>query len=169
MKKVILNTLAIILIISLISLLTLVVWGCYRGTQPMMVADARGITLWQFIRERWSTWEEANERVASLPGYAGCKNNITRFFSINVRSALNYVYACLFPGSKMADDFLYWEEKRPDPVLPEVEEIRWFEVPDTFWKYFESAYWRGLVAIDYRAGACSLGPVDYDAILGGSQ
>lgn len=166
MKKILINVLLTTLLIVLAVVITFSLFIYYRGRQPIDIPEARGITLWQLLKERWSAWKETDTKIAELPGYSGCKNDILRFFPINFRGAINYTYACLFPGSEMANAFYYWQEKTPDPVLPLVQPIVWFDAPDFFWDYFVKSYWRGLVAIDYRAGACSLGPIDFETIYG---
>ena len=169
MLKPLLKIIALIAILIVILLVASIIWMYFRSMQPMTIPEARSITFWQFIRERWSAWREADQRVSSLPGYSGCKNDIVRFFWINLRSSLNYAYACVFPNSSLADAFRYWEQRSPDPILPTVEEISWFDAPHAFWKYFEAAYWRGLVQINYRTRACSLGPINFEEILGGAE
>jgi len=165
-KKLFLEAIAILGVFSLLVLITFGVWIYFRGTQPMELPEARGITFWQLIQERSDAWGKANARVSAQPQYAGCRNNITAFFWMNLRSAFNYTYASLNPNSKMTEAFHYWEVHQPDPILPVVETILWHQAPDAFWKYFSRAYWRGLVSIDGLAGECQLGPVNYAAILG---
>ena len=166
MKMLLLKTIAILGVFSLLVLITFSVWFYFRGTQPIELPEARGVTFWQMIQERWTAWGNANTRVSSQPQYAGCRNNITAFFLVNLRSAYNYTYASLNPNSKLAQAFHYWEVRQPDPVLPAVETIAWLQAPDAFWNYFSRAYWRGLVSVDTLAGECQLGPVNYAAILG---
>lgn len=166
MKKIILEILTILGILLLLVTVVFAVWVYYRGTQPLDIPEARGITFWQLIRERWNAWSDINALVSAQPQYSGCRNNITQFFWLNLRSSYNYTYASLFPDSKLAKAFQYWEEKKPDPVLPVVETIQWFQAPDTFWKYFTRAYWRGLVSIDSQAGECRLGAINFEYIFG---
>lgn len=169
MKKILINLLLCILLLALAVGITCAMFIYYRGNQPLSVAEARGITLWQLISERWAAWKETDARIAELPGYSGCKNDILRFAPINLKGAANYTSACLFPESELASSFQYWQERSTDSVLPLIQPISLFDAPDFFWDYFEKAYWRGLVVIDYRAGACSLGPVDFDRILAGDE
>ena len=169
MKKLLINLLLMILIIFLATVITFSLFIYFRANQPLSIDGARGITLWQLFKERWSKWKQTNEEISELPGYSGCKNDILRFAPINFQGAMNYTYACLFPNSEMANAFYYWQEHGTDDTLPLVQPIKWFDAPDYFWDYFEKAYWRGLVVIDYRAGACSLGAVDFDQILEGSE
>ena len=166
MKKLILETIAILGVFSLLVFITFSVWIYFRGTQPIELPEARGITFWQLIQERWAAWGTANAKVSAQPQYAGCRNNITAFFLVNLRSAFDFTYASLNPDSKLAQAFHYWEVRQSDPVLPVVETIAWHQAPDAFWKYFLRAYWRGLVSIDTLTGECQLGPVNYAAILG---
>jgi hypothetical protein len=166
MKNFFIETILILGIFILFVLITFGVWVYFRGTQSLDISEARGITFWQLIRERWSAWDKANARVSTQPQYAGCDNNITNLFWINLRSTFNYTYASLYPDSKLAQAFHYWEVHQPDPILPVVETIEWQQTPDAFWNYFSRAYWRGLVSADALAGECQLGPVNYAAILG---
>ena len=166
MRNILLGLLKIILITTLLVVLTFGVWIYFRSTQPMEIPDARGITFWQFIRERWDAYKSVDTRISILPQYLGCRNDFLRLLPINLRGSINFAYASAYPESKMAIAFKYWEEKKPDQVLPKVKEVNFIDVPDAFWSYFESAYWRGLVSVDYLAGECQLGPVDFNSILG---
>jgi hypothetical protein len=166
MKKLLLEITAILGAFSLLVLITFGVWIYFRGTQPIEYPEARGITFWQLIQERSNAWGKANDRVRTQPQYTGCRNNITAFLWMNLRSSFNFTYASLSPDSKLAQAFHYWEVRQPDPVLPVVETIPWHQAPDAFWSYFSRAYWRGLVSIDTLAGECQMGPVNYDGILG---
>jgi len=152
----------------LLVVVTFGVWVYYRGSRPMDIPEARGITFWQFIRERWHAWEKTNNKIKELPQYAGCRNDITHYLGLNLRGSYNFAYASLFPESKVADAFHYWEVHKPDPVLPKVEPIAWHQAMDAFWQYFSRAYWRALVTIDAKAGVCQWGPVDFSSILGES-
>jgi hypothetical protein len=169
MKKLFLETITILGFFFLFILITFGVWIYFRGTQPIDIPDSRGITFWQLIQERWAAWGKANAKVSAQPQYAGCRNNITAFFWMNVRSAWNYTYASLTPNSKLTEAFHYWEVNQPDPILPVVETILWYQAPDAFWKYFLMTYWRGLVSADGLADECQLGPVNYAAILGAGR
>lgn len=167
MKKILIESATILGLLLLLVVVVVGVWMYYRGNQALEIADARGITFWQFIRERWQSWREVNTLVSAKPQYSGCRNNIIHFLWINFRSAYNYTVACLKPDSKLAEAFHYWEVHKPDPILPKAEAIQWFQAPDAFWNYFSRAYWRGLVSIDSQAGECQLGSVDFAAIFGG--
>jgi hypothetical protein len=167
MGRFFLELLKIILVSALLLVLTFGVWIYFRGTQPMDIPEAKGITFWQFIQDRWSAYKEADARVSALPQYLGCRNDITYYLPLNLRGSFNYAYASLNPESKMAYAFKYWEEQKPDEILPKIEAVNLAEIPDVFWNYFERAYWRALVSIDYMAAECKLGPVDYGAILAG--
>jgi len=167
MKQIVREGIAILGLLVLLLVVVMGVWIYYRGNQQLDIPEARGITFWQFIKERWQSWSEVNTLVSAKPQFSGCSNNITRFLWINLRSAYNYMVACLKPDSKLADAFHYWEVKRPDPILPVVAAIEWFQAPDAFWNYFSRAYWRGLVSIDAQAGECQLGSVDFAEIFEG--
>ena len=164
MKRFVADLLKIILVTALVLVLTFVVWVIFRGSQPMETADARGITFWEFIRERWMQFRLTDARISALPQYRGCRNDILNFFPINLKSAFNYAYASYRPDSEIAAAFRYWEKEKPDPVLPTLEKVGLAKVPDAFWRYFENAYWRGLVTIDHLAGECALGSVDFGYI-----
>jgi hypothetical protein len=166
MGRFFLDVIKVILVTALVIILTFGVWAYYRGTQPMTIPEARGITFWQFIMDRWETQKDVDARVSALPQYLGCRNDILYYLPINFRGAANYAYASLNPDSKMAFAFKYWEEQKPDEVLPKLKTVNIAEVPNAFWDYFERAYWRALVVIDYMAAECKLGPVNYDKILG---
>ena len=165
MKKILIGIVKVLLITILVVVLTFGVWIYFRGTQPMEFEGARGINFWQFIQERWTAYKDVDARISALPQYLGCRNDIVRLFPVNLKGAFNFAYASSHPESKMAYAFKYWEEKQPDAVLPQVKPVNFVEIPDAFWSYFENAYWRGLVSIDYLAGECKLGPVNFDSIL----
>jgi hypothetical protein len=167
MGRFFLEVLKIVLLTALIVVLTFGVWVYYRGAQPMAVPEARGITFWQFMQDRWQTQQTVDARVSALPQYLGCRNDILYYLPINLKGSVNYAYASLNPDSKLAFAFKYWEEQKPDETLPKVRSINIAEAPDAFWDYFERAYWRALVVIDYMAAECKLGPVNFDGILGG--
>ncbi len=167
MGRFLLELLKIILAAALLLALTFGVWVYYRGAQPMDIPEARGITFWQFIQDRWSASKAADARVSALPQYLGCRNDILYYLPLNLRGSFNYTYASLTPDSKLAYAFKYWEEQKPDEVLPSLRAINLSEAPDAFWSYFERAYWRALVSIDYLAAECKLGPVNFEGILAG--
>ena len=169
MKQAVYTMAAILGVFCLFVFISFTVWLYFRGTQPMELPEARGITFWQFIRERWSAWRRADASVSSQPQYAGCRNNILSLFWVNLHSAANFVYASLVPASRLSQAFLYWQAQRPDAVLPVFQPIEWHQAPDAFWNYFSAAYWRGLVSEGQLAGSCQLGPVDFSSILGVSQ
>jgi hypothetical protein len=164
MGRLLIELLKIILITALLLVLTFGVWIFYGGLQPMEIEDARGITFWQFIRERWVRYQLVDARIEAQPQYRGCRNDIWYFLPINLKGAFNYAYASFRPESNLAEAFRYWEDEKPDPVLPTLETVNIAGVPEVFWKYFERAYWRGLVTIDNLAGECALGPVDFSYI-----
>ena len=164
MRRFLLDLLKIIITFSLLLVLTFGVWIFYRGTQPMDIPEAEGITFWQFIRERWAATQSVDERISELPQYQGCRNNILYLLPLHLKGAANYAYASFKPESKIAQAFHYWEQKKPDEVLPKVETANLAEVPDAFWRYFERAYWRGLVKVDHLAAECALGLVDFEKI-----
>lgn len=165
--KTLLEIISILFLIVLLAVITFGVWIYFRGTQSLEIADARGITFWQFIKERWDAWADVNARISALPQYAGCRNDILHYTPLNFKGAFNFAYASANPDSRLAKAFLYWEKEKPDPVLPTLKAVSWHQVPDVFWDYLTRAYWRGLVTIDYMAGQCQLGPVDFDAIFSG--
>jgi len=167
MKNFLLGILKFIFVAILLIVITFAVWIFVRGSQPLEIAEARGITFWQLIRERWAAYEEIDTYVSELPQYLGCHNDILRLLPSSFRGSLNYAYACYKPDSNMAEAFRYWQEAEPDEVLPKVRPVNLVEVPDAFWRYFSRAYWRGLVTTDNLAGECKLGPVDYVGIMGG--
>jgi hypothetical protein len=128
---------------------------------------SQGITFWQFIQDRWTAYKEADQRVSALPQYLGCRNDVLYYLPLNLKGSFNFTSASLRPESKLAYAFKYWEEQKPDEVLPKLQAIGISEIPDTFWSYFERAYWRALVSIDYLAAECKLGPVNFTSILAG--
>lgn len=167
MGRFLLDLLKIILVAALLLVLTFAVWIYYRGTQPIDMPEARGLTFWQFIQERWSAYQETDTRVSALPQYLGCRNDVLYYLPLNMKGSFNFAYASLNSESKLAYAFKYWEEQKPDVVLPKLESVNLSEVPNAFWSYFERAYWRALVSIDYLAGECKLGPVDFEYVLAG--
>ena len=167
MGRFLLELLKIVLVAALLLVLTFGVWIFYRGNQPMEIPEAKGITFWQFIQDRWTASKDADARVSALPQYLGCRNDVLYYLPLNLRGSFNFAYASLNQESKLAYAFKYWEEQKPDEVLPKLEAINLAEVPNAFWSYFERAYWRALVTIDYLAAECKLGPVDFDTALAG--
>jgi hypothetical protein len=167
MGRFLLELLKIVLVAALLLVVTLGVWFFYRGSQPMTIPEARGITFWQFIQDRWTASKEADARVSALPQYLGCRNDVLYYLPLNLRGSFNFAYASLNPESKMAYAFKYWEDQKPDKVLPKLEAVNLAKVPDVFWTYFERAYWRALVSIDYLAAECKLGPIDFERALAG--
>lgn len=168
MKNFLLGALKFLLIATLLVVLTFAVWIYVRGAQPLEIREARGITFWQFIRERWDTYQAVDARVSALPQYLGCRNDILRLLPSTFRGSFNFAYASYQPDSDLAAAFRYWEKETPDEMLPRVSQVNLVQVPDAFWRYFSRAYWRALVSLDYLAGECQLGPVDFIAITGGS-
>ncbi len=63
MKNILLGLLKIILITTLVVVLSCGVWIYFKGTQPMEILDARGITFWQFMRERWDAYKSVDVKV----------------------------------------------------------------------------------------------------------
>jgi hypothetical protein len=169
MSKFFLELFSIVGVLFLFLSITFGIWIYFRGTQPLELPDARGITFWQLVRERWGAWYNVSRSVATQPQYSGCRNTVLTLFFVNLRSAYDFTYASLAPNSKLAQAFRFWDEQQPDLVLPKLETIEWRQAPDTFWKYFSLSYWRGLVTADSLAGQCQLGPVNYEAILGVSK
>ena len=167
MGRFLLELLKIVFVTALLLTLAFGVWLYYRGAQPMNIHEARGITFWQFIQDRWAAYRRADARVNALPQYLGCRNDVLYYLPLNLRGSFNFAYASLNPNSKLAFAFKYWEEQKPDEVLPKLREVNLSEVPDVFWSYFERAYWRALVSIDYLAAECKLGPVAFESILRG--
>jgi hypothetical protein len=167
MGRFLLELVKIVLVAALLLTLSFGVWIYFRGTQPMDIPEARGITFWQFIQDRWQATKDADTRVSALPQYLGCRNDIIYYLPLNLRGSFNFAYASLNPDSKLAYAFKYWEEQKPDEVLPKLEPVNLSGLPDAFWSYFQRAYWRALVSIDYMAAECKLGPVNFDGILAG--
>ena len=165
MGKILLGLLKALFIVTFVVAITFAVWIYFRGSQPIDVPEARGITFWQFIKERWEAYRTVDAKISVLPQYLGCHNDIIRLLPSTLRGAFNFSYASLYPESKLAEAFRYWEVTAPDPILPKLKQKNIVEIPDVFWSYFERAYWRGLVTLDNLAGECQLGPVDFDAIL----
>jgi hypothetical protein len=87
----------------------------------MEVEAARGITFLEFIRERWMQYRLTDARISEKPQYRGCRNDILYFLPINLKGASNYIYASFRPNSDLAEAFRYWEEEKPDQVLPNLE------------------------------------------------
>jgi hypothetical protein len=167
MRNFLLGLVKFLLIAILLLVVTFTVWIYVRGAQPLQIREARGITFWQLIQERWAAYKAVDERVSALPQYLGCRNDILRLLPSSLRGSFNFAYASYKPESDLAAAFRYWEEEAPDEILPKVEQVSLVQVPDAFWRYFSRAYWRGLVSLDYLAGECQLGPVDYVGIMGG--
>jgi len=59
MRNILLGLLKTILITTLVVIVSFGAWIDFRSGQPMEIPDARGITFWQFIIERW---EEIKKR-----------------------------------------------------------------------------------------------------------
>ena len=95
----------------------------------MQLANANGMTYWQFMRERIGAIRE-------LP--AKCQQMHFTSFAIAVPlyPAL-YTYVGIYPQSYLA------RHTQPDPSIP--KDIGWSDAPDTWWRLVEDVSWEAWV------------------------
>ncbi len=119
----------LLLALALIAGLVLVAFVAYRGSQPMQLASAEGMTYWQFVRERIGAIRE-------LP--AKCQQMHFTSFAIAVPlyPAL-YTYVGIYPESYLA------RHTQPDQSIP--KDIGWADAPDTWWRLVEDVSWEAWV------------------------
>jgi len=119
----------LILALVLIAGVVFVAFVGYKGSQPMQLASADGMTYWQFVRERISAIRE-------LP--AKCQQMHFTSFAIAVPlyPAL-YTYVGINPDSYIA------RHTQSDPSIP--EDISWADAPDTWWRLVEDVSWEAWV------------------------
>lgn len=119
----------VVLALILIAGLVLVAFVAYRGSQPMQLANADGMTYWQFVRERIGAIRE-------LP--AKCQQMHFTSFAIAVPlyPAL-YTYVGIYPESYLA------RHTQPDPSIP--KDIGWSDAPNTWWRLVEDVSWEAWV------------------------
>ena len=113
----------------LIAGLVFAAFVAYRGSQPMQQAGAKGMTYWQFMRERISV-------IRKLP--AKCQQMHFTSFAIAVPlyPAL-YTYVGLYPESYIA------RHTQPDPSIP--KNIVRSDAPGTWWSLVEDVSWEAWV------------------------
>ncbi len=117
------------LALALIAGLVLVVFVAYKGSQPMRIEGANGMTYWQFVSERVGV-------IRGLP--AKCQQLHFAGFVIAVPFyPLLYTYVGLYPESYIA------RHTQPDTLIPKI--IHWFDAPDTWWSLIEDVSWEAWV------------------------
>jgi len=119
----------LLLALVLIAGLAFVAFVAYKGSQPMQLASADGMTYWQFVRERIGAIRE-------LP--AKCQQMHFSSFAIAVPlyPAL-YTYIGIYPESYLA------RHTQPDPSIP--KNIDWSDAPDIWWRLVEDVSWEAWV------------------------
>ena len=133
MFRIILSALSIVIrifaILIVIAGLVFAGFVAYRGSQPMQIKAANGMTYWQFVSDRIKAIHELSARCQQLhfTGY---------FLSVPLYPAL-YTFIGLFPDSFIA------RHTQPDPAIP--KSIHWYEVPDTWWSLVETISWQAWV------------------------
>lgn len=119
----------LLLALVLIAGLVIIAFVAYRGSQPMQLAGADGMTYWQFVRERL-------DAIRQLP--AKCQQLHFSGFAIAVLlyPAL-YTYIGIYPESYLA------RHTQPDPSIP--KGIGWTDAPDAWWRLVEDVSWEAWV------------------------
>jgi len=119
----------LLLVLALIAGLVLVAFVAYRGSQPMQLANADGMTYWQFVRERIGAIRELPAKCQQL--------HFTSFaIAVPLYPAL-YTIVGLYPDSYIA------RHTQPDPSIP--KNINWSDDPDTWWALVEDVSWEAWV------------------------
>ena len=140
----------LLLALVLIAGLVFVAFVTYRGSQPMQLASADGMTYWQFVRERIGA-------IRDLP--AKCQQlHFTSFaIAVPLYPAL-YTYVCIYPESYLA------RHTQPDPSIP--KDIGWSDAPDTWWRLVEDVSWEAWVTqhLPTVMPECNLKPPSIPAV-----
>jgi hypothetical protein len=140
----------LLLTLVLITGLVFVTFVAYKGSQPMQLASADGMTYWQFVRERIGAIRE-------LP--AKCQQMHFSSFAIAVPlyPAL-YTYVGIYPESYLA------RHAQSDPSIP--KNIDWSDAPDTWWRLVEDVSWEAWVTqhLPTVMPECNLNPPSPPAV-----
>ena len=133
MVKLVFKTLrfALRIFFTLIIIVVLVSIGfvVYKGSQPMSIQGAHGLTYWQFM----------NNRLQKIQGMqANCQELHITDFALSVPFyPVLYTFDGLYPASLLA------RMTMPDPAIP--KNVRWYQVPGTWWSLVETISWEALV------------------------
>jgi hypothetical protein len=119
----------IVSIFIIVGILLSVVFVAYKGSQPMAIKDANGMTYWQFMSDRIKVIRELPAKCQQLyiTGYA---------LAVPFYPAL-YTFEGLFPDNSLT------QHTQPDPAIP--KNIHGYEVPDTWWSLVETISWQAWV------------------------
>jgi len=95
----------------------------------MQLPDAGGMNYWQFVGERVATIKELPPKCRQLHviGYA---------LTVPIYPTI-YTLIGLFPDSILA------RHTQPDALIP--KQIRWFDLPNTWWSLVEATSWKAWV------------------------
>ncbi|MFZ6029549.1 MAG: hypothetical protein ACOYYS_17690 [Chloroflexota bacterium] len=135
-------------------LLVPVLWAGYKGSQPMGVADARGMTYWQFMAERARAAQQEPENMPCRVVANGSAVLIgLPYFTVA------YIWTGLYPNSWLNGTLT------PTPEFPRrPKNLTWSQVPEEAWRLVEELSWGGLAVIavrDETHSGCGLPPVTY--------
>ncbi len=113
----------------LIFVLVLGSFIAYRGSQPMGIKEAHGLTYWQFVSNRVNAIEAMPSKCQRMH-FTGFAIAITIYPTL-------YTYIGLYPDSLLA------RHAMPDPHIP--KHVNWPDVPNTWWSLVESVSWEAWV------------------------
>jgi hypothetical protein len=115
----------LLLALVLIAGLVFVAFVAYRGSQPIQLAGADGMTCWRFMHERIRAIRE-------LP--AKCQQLHFTSFAIAVPLYPHlYTYVGIYPECYLA------RHTQPDPSIP--KNFDWSDAPETWWSLVETVSW----------------------------
>jgi hypothetical protein len=130
-------------IIVVATALLLVGFIAYKGTQPMGIIDASGMTYWQFIGERIGVIRELPSNCQSL--------NLVTYLTIPPYS-LMYTYVGVYPDSLLAK-----LTSPNDPWLIK-ENLQLQDAPEAWWSQIEHMSWHALTTDRIPLPECNIGP-----------
>jgi len=126
--------LRLVLILIAIAILLLTAYAAYRGTQPMQIPDAQGMTYWQFLGDRIQT-------IRTQPSHCQRLYIVSYVMAFPVYPVL-YTYVGLYPNSYLA------RHTMPHPAIP--WGITWKQALKTWWSLVETVSWEALVRPNRR-------------------
>ena len=143
--------LRLVLAVILIAGLVAAAFVVYKGSQPMQVKGADGLTYWQFLRERIGVIRELPTKCQQmhLTGYA---------IAVPFYPFL-YTYVGVNPDGFLAS------HTQPHPLIP--EEVSWAEAPGVWWDLVEQVSWEAWVTphIPTVVPECNLEPPNINTIV----
>jgi hypothetical protein len=151
------KTLIAITVLILFLALVLGAWMMLRAQQPMQVAQAGGMTFWDFISDRCRAQKVAAITTAQVPQQRACRNPVTRALPDAFSRAAQYTWRCLRAEADSATPSA--------EGLPLVQPADLRQAPQRLWAYFEAAAWQALVEEAAQDGECALAPLQAEPLL----